>query len=54
MSKEDKLFYDLVEYFFYLDNDKIQCNWNSGYFRKLKKLFKAFCKEYLNNHWGWD
>lgn len=54
MTKEDKLFCDLVNYLSYLDDYKKSNCWNSGYFRKLKRLFKSFCKEYVKNHWGWN
>lgn len=54
MTNEEKLLCDLLEYFIYLDVSKKSFNWNLGYFRKLKRLLKAFCREYTKNHWGWQ
>lgn len=52
MTKEEKLFCELVEYFMYLEAYQKSYNWNIGYFKKLKKLLQAFGREYLTNRWG--
>lgn len=53
MNKEERLLCNLVQYMQYLEDYKKSYKWNYGYFRKLKKLLKAFSKEYTKNRWGW-
>lgn len=53
MNKEELLFCELVDYMRYLEDSKKSYNWNIAYFIKLKKLLKAFGREYTKNHWGW-
>lgn len=53
MNEEEKKLYDLINYIEYLLNEeyKVYDRLNKGHIKKIDKLLKKFCKEYLENRW---
>lgn len=53
MKKQDKKLYELIEYIEYLlnDNYRVYDRLNKGHIKKINKLLKKFCKEYIKREW---
>lgn len=53
MKEQDKKLYELIEYVEYLLNNeyRVYDRLNKGHIKKLNKLLKEFCKEYIKREW---
>lgn len=53
MKEKDKRLYELIEYIEYLLNDeyKVYYKLNKRHIKKINKLLKSFCREYMKEEW---